>query len=75
MVIHSNKKEIENNIVIPQAKKDDSKIINSKSKIKQKSEYENIRNIVSGNQEEVRIEHNKNIKNKFQIASYYFLNF
>ena len=84
MVFHSNKKEIENNIVIPKAKKDDSKIINSISKIKPKSEYENIRNIVNGNQEEVqaahsaasragrspavRIEHNKNIKNKFQIA-------
>ena len=68
MVLYNqHKKENENNIIIPKQKAED-KVVHSISKIKPKSEYENIRNIVNGNHQEIIPETNKNIKNKFIIV-------
>lgn len=67
MVLYNPHKKVdENNIVIPKQKTED-KVIHSISKIKPKSEYENIRNIVNGNYEEVVAEKDKSKKNKFNI--------
>jgi hypothetical protein len=49
MVLYNHhKKDNENNIVIPKPKAED-KVVHCIYKIKPKSEYENIRNIVNGN--------------------------
>jgi hypothetical protein len=68
MVLYNHhKKDNENNIVIPKPKAED-KVVHCIYKIKPKSEYENIRNIVNGNHQEVIPETNKNVKNKFIIV-------